>query len=74
MLFKGISNLVSTRSDVFTAYFRVKTVRQGPDGRWNAMDPETLLSEARYVMCIDRSNVNRPTDKPRIVYFTQVKD
>jgi len=74
MLFKGLSNLVSTRSDVFTAYFRVKTVRQGPDGRWNAMDPETLLSEARYVMCIDRSNVNRPTDKPRIVYFTQVKD
>jgi hypothetical protein len=74
MLFKGISNMISTRSDVFTAYFRVKTVKQGPDGRWNAMDPETLLSEARYVMCIDRSNVNRPTDKPRIVYFTQVRD
>jgi hypothetical protein len=74
LLFKGVSNLVSTRSDVFTAYFRVKTVKQGPDGRWNAMDPETLLSEGRYVMCIDRSKVNRPTDKPRIVYFTKVQD
>jgi hypothetical protein len=74
MLFKGISNMVSTRSDVFTAYFRVKTVKQGADGRWNAMDPESILSEGRYVMCIDRSKVNRPTDKPRIVYFTKVND
>ena len=74
MLFKGISNMVSTRSDVFTAYFRVRTVRQGADGRWNAMDPESILSDTRYVMCIDRTKVNRPTDKPRIVYFTQVND
>jgi hypothetical protein len=74
MLFKGVSNIVSTRSDVFTAYFRVRTVRQGADGRWNATDPESILSDTRYVMCIDRSKVNRPTDKPRIVYFTQVND
>jgi hypothetical protein len=38
------------------------------------MDPESILSEGRYVMCIDRSKVNRPTDKPRIVYFTKVND
>ncbi len=74
MLFKGLSNMVSTRSDVFTAYFRVRTVKQGPDGRWNAMDPESIVSDTRYVMCIDRTRVNRPTDKPRIVYFTEVKD
>ena len=74
LLFKGISNIASTRSDVFTAYFRVRTIRQGADGRWNAMDPESILADTRYVMCIDRSKVNRPTDKPRIVYFTQVND
>jgi hypothetical protein len=74
LLFKGISNIVSTRSDVFTAYFRVRTVRQGADGRWNATDPESILSDTRYVMGVDRSRVNRPTDKPRILFFTQVND
>jgi len=75
LLFKGISNLVTTRSDVFTVYFKVRTVKQNPiDGKWNGTDRESVLDDARYVMCVDRSNVNRPSDEPRIVYFSRVPD
>ena len=75
LLFKGISNLVTTRSDVFTVYFKVRTVKQNPiDGKWNGTDRETVLDDARYVMCVDRTNVNRPSDQPRIVYFSRVPD
>ena len=75
LLFKGISNLVTTRSDVFTVYFKVRTVKQNPiDGKWNGSDRESVIDDARYVMCVDRTNVNRPTDEPRIVYFSRVPD
>ena len=75
LLFKGISNLVTTRSDVFTVYFKVRTVKQNPvNGKWNGTDREFVLDDARYVMCVDRSNVNRPSDQPRIVYFSRVPE
>jgi hypothetical protein len=75
LLFKGISNLVSTRSDVFTVYLRVRTVRQDPlTGGWNGVDPESLVEDVRYVMGVDRSNVRRPSDQPRILYLERVED
>ena len=75
LLFKGVSNLVTTRSDVFTVYFKVRTVKQNPvNGKWNGADREFVLDDARYVMCVDRSNVNRPSDQPRIVYFSRVPE
>jgi hypothetical protein len=75
LLFKGISNLITTRSDVFTVYFRVRTVKQDPTtGKWNGVDPDSILEDARYVMCVDRTNVNRPSDEPRIVFFSRVQD
>ena len=75
LLFKGISNLVTTRSDVFTVYFKVRTVKQNPlSGKWNGTDREFVLDDARYVMCVDRTNVNRPSDQPRIVYFSRVPE
>ena len=75
LLFKGISNLITTRSDVFTVYFRVRTVKQDPTtGRWNGVDPDSILEDARYVMCVDRTSVNRPSDEPRIVFFSRVQD
>jgi hypothetical protein len=70
LLFKGISNLVTTRSDVFTVYLRVRQVRQNPvTGVWDGTNPELIVDESRYVMCVDRSEVNSPSDQPRIVYF-----
>ncbi|MBL9140322.1 MAG: hypothetical protein JNK53_00525, partial [Phycisphaerae bacterium] len=72
-LLKGISNIVTTRSDVFTVHLRVRTIRRNPiTGRWDATDPEYMLDESRYVMGVDRSNVDRPGEKPRVLYFSKV--
>lgn len=72
-LLKGISNIVSTRSDVFTVHLRVRTIRRNAQtGRWDATDPDLILDESRYVMGVDRSNVDRPGEKPRVLYFTKV--
>ena len=70
LVLKGIGNLVTTRSDVFTVYLRVRQVRQDDStGRWDGTKKDLILDDSRYVMCIDRSNCNSPDDQPRIVYF-----
>jgi len=73
LIFNGVSNLVSPRSDTFVAYFKVRHVRKDPaTGLWDGTDPESVVDEARYVMIVDRSNVDRPTDEPRIVLFEKL--
>lgn len=73
LLFTGASNLVTTRSDVFTVYFRVRTVRQNPvTGVWNGTDRNAIVDEARYVMGVDRSEVLRPGQAPRILYLEKL--
>lgn len=77
LLFAGMSNLLTTRSDVFTVYFRIRSFRQNPVGPtgvpvWDATDPEFILDDSRYVMLVDRSEVNRPTDKPKILYLEKL--
>ncbi len=70
LVFKGISNLVTTRSDVFTVYLRVRQVRQNAvTGAWDGTSSEHIIDDSRYVMCVDRSEVNSPSDQPKIVYF-----
>ena len=73
LLFKGISNLVTTRSDVFTVYLRVRQVRQNPVNLvWDGTNPEFIVDDSRYVMCVDRSQVQSPSDQPRILYFQKI--
>jgi len=73
LLYSGLSNLITTRSDTFTVYMKIRAVQQDPQtGRWNALDKDSIVSEARYVMLVDRSNVNKPSDKPRILYFEKL--
>ncbi|MHC4948728.1 MAG: hypothetical protein ACYTG1_10755, partial [Planctomycetota bacterium] len=73
LLFAGMSNLVTTRSDTFTVYFKVRSFRQNPQtGAWDATDPEYIVDDSRYVMLVDRSEVNRPTDKPKILYLEKL--
>jgi hypothetical protein len=74
MLFGGVSNLVTTTSDLFTVHFRVRAFRPREDGILDATDPTAVLSDRRYVMLVDRSSVNTPTDSPRIVYLQEVPD
>jgi hypothetical protein len=72
LLFAGASNLITTRSDVFTVYFKIRSFKQRPDGVWDATDPESIVDERRYVMLVDRSEVNAPSDRPRILYLEKL--
>ena len=68
-----MSNMITTRSDVFTVYFKIRSFRQNPvTGQWDATDPEHIVDDSRYVMLVDRSEVNVPTDKPKIVYLEKL--
>ena len=73
MLFSGISNLVSTRSDTFTVYLKIRSFKQNPvTGVWDATDPEFLVDDSRYIMVVDRSKCESPTDEPEIRFLNQV--
>lgn len=72
-LLKGIANLVTTRSDVFTVYLKVRSVAQDPaTGVWDATNPATLVEESRYLLVVDRSKVERPGDQPKILMFEKI--
>lgn len=60
VIFARISNLVTVRSDVFTAYILVRIGADGP--------------QKRAVAILDRSNVNSGNDKVRIVALHPVPD
>jgi hypothetical protein len=75
LLFSGISNMITTRSDVFTVHLRVRTFKRNPDsGVWDATDRERIVDDARYVMVVDRSEVEHPGDRPRILMLQRVDD
>ncbi|MBC8201898.1 MAG: hypothetical protein H8E86_07600 [Planctomycetes bacterium] len=73
LLQSGISNLITTTSDMFTVYMRIRTFKRNPvDGSWDATDLDYIIDDSRYVMLVDRSNVNSPSDKPKILYFEKL--
>ena len=73
LLFAGMSNMITTRSDVFTVYFKVRSFKQNPTtGVWDATNPEFIVDDSRYVMLVDRSEVNHPNDKPKILYLEKL--
>lgn len=74
-LLAGVSNLITTRSDTFTVYFRVRSFRQNTSVDppiWDATNPEYIVDDSRYVMLVDRSSVNKPGEKPRILYLEKL--
>jgi hypothetical protein len=60
LIFARISDLVTIRSDVFTAYILVRIGTDGP--------------QKRYIAILDRSEVKKPGDKVIIRAFQQVPD
>jgi len=60
VIFSRVSNLVTVRSDVFTAYILVRLGRDGP--------------QRRMIGIFDRSRVFSPTDKPEVVALHPVPD
>ena len=72
-LLKGIANLVTTRSDVFTVYLRIRTVAvDQATQNWDGTSSQTLMDESRYVLVVDRSKVASPGDQPKILLFEKV--
>ena len=75
MLFAGISNLITTRSDVFTVHLKIRTFKQHPEtGVWDATDPDQIIDDSRYVMVVDRGNVDHPGDKGRVLLMEKIED
>jgi hypothetical protein len=73
LLQSGISNLITTNSDVFTVHMRIRTFKRNPiTGVWDATNLDYIIDDSRYVMLVDRSNVESPSDKPRILYFEKL--
>lgn len=60
VIFARISNLVTVRSDVFTAYILVRIGNDGP--------------QKRVMAILDRSNVYSPTDKVKVIALHPVPD
>ncbi|MBW8014866.1 MAG: hypothetical protein FVQ82_01645 [Planctomycetes bacterium] len=60
LLFHRISNLVTVRSDVFTAYILVRIGTDGP--------------QRRMIAIFDRSQVNSANDKPKLLAIHPVPD
>ena len=60
LIFSRISNLVTVRSDVFTAYILVRIGTNGP--------------QRRVIAILDRSKVTSPTDKVKIIAIQPVPD
>ena len=75
LLFSGISNMITTRSDVFTVHLRVRTIRRNPDtGIWDGTDRDSIVDDSRYVMVVDRSEVNSPDQTAKILLLEKVDD
>ncbi|MCZ6834154.1 MAG: hypothetical protein O7G85_00115 [Planctomycetota bacterium] len=73
LLFAGISNLISTRSDSFTIHLKIRSFKANPQtGIWDATDADQIVDERRYLIVVDRSNVNQPTDQPRILLMEKL--
>ena len=73
LLLKGVANLVTTRSDVFTVYVKIRSVAQNAgSGKWDATDPKNVIEDTRWVMVVDRSRVNQPGEQAEILMMQRV--
>lgn len=71
LLFQRISNLVTLRSDVFTAYVLLQGRKKDSGGNW------VPAVQKRFVVTIDRSNVdnsgNPGTTAPRVLMYAEAE-
>jgi len=73
MLQAGISNLISTRGDIFTVHMRIRTFRRNSiTGIWDATNEEQIIDDSRYVLLVDRSHIETPADQPKILYYEKL--
>lgn len=68
----AVMNSVSVRSDIFAVWFVIHGYQRSDTEGLRMEDPLTPSVAKRYVMVVDRSNVTRMGEKPRILLFTEV--
>lgn len=68
----GVMNSVSVRSDIFAATFIVHGYQKSDCVGLTDRDPLVPSVARRYLMIVDRSNVVRTGDKPRILVFKEL--
>lgn len=85
-LFRAVSNLVSTRSDVYLAWFivrgyspdrieQIQVTDTTAEGIATLMDTEEgfrPVYETRWLAVLDRSNIQLPTDRPRVLLLVEL--
>ncbi|TVQ32856.1 MAG: hypothetical protein EA376_04205 [Phycisphaeraceae bacterium] len=83
-VFRAMSNIVTTRSDVFTMTFIIRGYDPEAieaislDGMNGELTPDEALDrlaptfEQRWLAVFDRSNVRRPTDRPRVLLLVEL--
>lgn len=65
-------NALSTRSDYFAVWFVIRGYRESDVMGLNANDPMVPSVQRRFVMVVDRSNVTKFGQKPRILFLKEV--
>jgi hypothetical protein len=63
---------VSVRSDYFAAWFVIHGYQKSDTEGLGVNDPLKPSVAKRYLMVVDRSNVTRKGEKPRIIFLTEV--
>lgn len=71
-LFNGVANTVSVRSDVYAIWFVMHGYAQEDVEGLRPDDPMTPSVARRYLMVVDRSNVRRAGDKPKVLLFDEL--
>ncbi len=72
LLANAAMNPTGVRSDYFAVWFLLHGYRRSDVENLSDTDPLTPSVARRFVMVVDRSNVVRPGDKPRIVLLREV--
>jgi hypothetical protein len=85
-IYRAVSNIVTARSDVFTAYFKVRgyaprdieavTVVANPDDEQIGEYLQELQPrfEARFLAVYDRTTVRTPLNRPKVLLFVRLPD
>lgn len=68
----AVLNTITVRSDVFCVWFIIHGYLPGDVENLSPRDPMIPSIARRYMMIVDRSNVVRQGDKPRILLFNEV--
>lgn len=68
----GALGSISTRSDVFVAWFLLHGYQRGDVEGLEPNDPMVPSVKRRFMMVLDRSNVRQRGDKPKVLVFQEV--